>query len=173
MYANFTGTNTSLQEHFTQGTVCDLTGLPRVTNVSYLCQAAVMPNIVSVQEPSSCAYSVIIGAAVFCPVVNKTSSDVVCWPVDAAGNPAAPAISPPSRPQSAAATGDGTASQPAEEEMSATAEAAMPTAVTTGLAANSGWDGYVSVAVTSHASHHSQPPLKYYLPFLVWHGLCW
>lgn len=48
------------------GTVCDLSGRPRQTNVLYVCYPPSNHNIFSVKETSTCQYEVIVLTSYLC-----------------------------------------------------------------------------------------------------------
>lgn len=153
VYRNATASNSTLQEHFVSGTMCDLTGVPRTVNVSYICQQGVLPNIVSVEEPSTCNYNVVVGAAALCPTVNKTSSDVFCWPVDANGSPVGTGEAGLGK-QSQGAAGRGTDATGGDDGGAA---ASRPTAVVAHLGRNQGWDGHVRHRLLAPSPHIASP----------------
>lgn len=53
--------------NMTDGTVCDLTGKPRVSHVKYICQPNGRGEIFQLKETSSCEYDVLVLTAVLCP----------------------------------------------------------------------------------------------------------
>lgn len=54
------------QINMTDGTVCDLSGRPRHTNVLYVCYPQSKHNLFSVKETSTCQYEVIVLTSLLC-----------------------------------------------------------------------------------------------------------
>ncbi|XP_014259724.1 endoplasmic reticulum lectin 1 [Cimex lectularius] len=75
-----------LQFNFTEGTICDLNGKPRRTNVLYVCFPNGKNDIFSIKETSTCEYEVIVISPELCrhpkyrPQVN-VEHDINCLPV--------------------------------------------------------------------------------------------
>ena len=51
---------------YDSGTVCDLTGKPRQTQVRYVCHAGGRHEVVSFQETSSCQYVIVVLSPLLC-----------------------------------------------------------------------------------------------------------
>jgi len=51
---------------FDGGTTCDLTGVPRRTNVQYVCQPDGHGEIYEIKETSSCEYEVVVLTSLLC-----------------------------------------------------------------------------------------------------------
>ncbi|KAL4237569.1 hypothetical protein ACF0H5_002283 [Mactra antiquata] len=52
--------------NFTHGSVCDVTGKPRISNIMYVCQLTGRGEIYQLKETSSCEYSVIVLTSALC-----------------------------------------------------------------------------------------------------------
>ncbi|XP_025413896.1 endoplasmic reticulum lectin 1 isoform X2 [Sipha flava] len=73
--------------NMSDGTVCDLNGRPRQTNVLYVCYPPSKHNVFSVKETSTCQYEVIVLTSYLCshPWYKPPNSDelnIDCLPVD-------------------------------------------------------------------------------------------
>jgi len=85
-------------ETYTDGTPCDLTGVPRRAEVRYFCTESGSSSIVDVKEPSSCQYLVTVGTPLLCkhsafvPRHPKTVN-IPCLPVESPENRALNAVS--------------------------------------------------------------------------------
>eukprot|EP00102_Acyrthosiphon_pisum_P025584 XP_016662794.1 PREDICTED: endoplasmic reticulum lectin 1-like [Acyrthosiphon pisum] len=72
--------------NMSDGTVCDLSGRPRQTNVLYICHPQPKHNVFSVKETATCQYEVIILTYFLCthpwykpPIINELNID--CLPI--------------------------------------------------------------------------------------------
>ncbi|XP_050431886.1 endoplasmic reticulum lectin 1 isoform X2 [Adelges cooleyi] len=75
------------QINMTDGTVCDLSGRPRHTNVLYVCYPQSKHNLFSVKETSTCQYEVIVLTSLLCshPWYKPPNSDelnIDCLPIE-------------------------------------------------------------------------------------------
>ncbi|XP_050542123.1 endoplasmic reticulum lectin 1 isoform X2 [Daktulosphaira vitifoliae] len=74
------------QMNMTDGTICDLNGRPRHTNVLYVCYPQSKHNVFSVKETSTCQYEVIVMTSLLCahPWYKPSNNDelsIDCLPV--------------------------------------------------------------------------------------------
>ncbi|XP_059055474.1 endoplasmic reticulum lectin 1 isoform X2 [Achroia grisella] len=72
-----------------EGTICDLSGKPRLTRVLYVCYAHGKHEVYSFKETSTCEYEIIILSPLLCEHPQFKPSDVTenninCYPVDGA-----------------------------------------------------------------------------------------
>ena len=51
---------------FDQGTMCDLTGIPRRSAIHYVCQSDGHGEIYAIKETSSCEYEVTVATSLLC-----------------------------------------------------------------------------------------------------------
>ena len=74
---------------FGDGTTCDLTGQPRTSEVRLSCSPERGNQIVNIEEPSTCHYTVLFGTPLLCshPAFKEKiieEQEIQCWPVEAA-----------------------------------------------------------------------------------------
>lgn len=81
------------QEFYSDGTLCDLSGKPRVARVYYKCQTNGEPSIISLSEFKTCEYHIVVGTPIICfhpAIINindifskkKRDSNINCYKKD-------------------------------------------------------------------------------------------